>query len=59
MPLDSKLGGEVNERINNQGENGEQGYLTVKQPNYIYRKADSGNLINRSTIMQERDQDTE
>ena len=59
MPLDSKLSGKVNERINNQGDNREEGYLTVKQANYIYRKVESGNLINKSIMRQEIDQDIE
>ena len=35
------------------------GYLTVKQENYIYRKVESGNLINKNTIRQKIDQDIE
>ena len=59
MPLGSKLGGEVNERINSRGENREKEYLTEKQAGYIYRKVESGNLINKSMMRQEIDQDTE
>ena len=57
MPLDSKLGGKVNEWINNQGENEEKAYLIVKQVNYIYRKVESGNLINKNMMRQEIDHD--
>ena len=59
MLLGSKLGKEVDERINSKGENRENRYLTVKQTNYIYRKVESENLINESTVRQEIDQDTE
>ena len=58
MPLGSKLSGKVDERKNSKGENREKGYLTAKQTNYIYRKVESGNLINKS-MRQEIDQDTE
>ena len=57
--LVSKLHGEINERINSKGENRKKEYLTEKQAGYICRKVDSGNLINKSTMRQEIDQDTE
>ena len=57
MPLSSKLGGEVDKRINSKGENRKKGYLMVKQAYYIYRKVESGNLIDKSMMMQEIDQD--
>ena len=59
LPLCSKLGVEVDERINSRGENREKECLTVKQANYIYRKVESGNLIDKSTMRQEIDQDIE
>ena len=59
LPLGPKLGGEVNERINSKGANREKGYLTVKQANCKYRKIESGDLINKSMIRQEIDQDIE
>ena len=59
MLLGSKLGGEVDERINSKGENREKGYLTEKQASYIYRKVESANLINKSIMRQEIDQDIE
>ena len=59
MPLGSKLCGKVDERINSKGENREKGYLTAKQANYVCRKVESGNLINKNTIRQEADHDIE
>ena len=59
MPLGSRLDGEVNERMNSKGENREKEYLIEKQAGYIYRKVRSGNLINKSTMRQEIDHDTE
>ena len=59
MPLGSKLGGEINERKVTKGENRDKGYLTAKQANYIYRKVESGNLINKNTMMQEIYKDVE
>ena len=59
LPLGSKLGGKVDERMNSKRENREKGYLTAKQANYIYRKIGSGNSINKSTVRQEIDQDIE
>ena len=35
------------------------GYLTARQTNYIYRKVESGNFINKSMMRQEIDQDIE
>ena len=59
LPLGSRLGGEVDERINSKGENRGKQYLTVKQENYTYRKVETGNLINKSMMRQEIDQDIE
>ena len=59
MPLGTKLGGEVTERKNSKDENREKGHLTAKQPNYIYRKVELGNLFNKSTMKEEIDQDIE
>ena len=59
MPLGSKLGEEVDERIDSKGKNREKGYLTVKQTKYIYRKEESGDLINKSMMRQEIVQDLE
>ena len=41
------------------GENTDRGYLTANQVNYIYRKVDLGNLINKNIMRQEIDQDIE
>ena len=57
MSLDSKLGGEVHRRKFSEGENRDKEYLTITQANYVYRKVESGNLINKSTMRQEIDQD--
>ena len=54
-----KLGEENTNRKINKGENIDKGYLTTKQPNYIYRKVESGNLINKNMMRQEIDQDIE
>ena len=35
------------------------GYLTTKQANYVYRKVQSGIIINKNMMRQEIDQDTE
>ena len=53
------VGGEDDERIDSKGENREKGYLTVKQAKCIYRKVGSGNLIDKSMMRQEIDQDIE
>ena len=40
-------------------ENTDMGYLTTKQANYVYRKVESQNLINKNTMRQEIDRDIE
>ena len=57
MHLGSKLGGEINERKINKGENTDKEYLTTKQANCIYRKVESGNLINKNMKRWEIEQD--
>ena len=59
MPLVPKLGRENTDRKFSKGENTDKEYLTTKQANYIYRKVESGNLINKNTMRQEIDQDIE
>ena len=59
MPLGPKLGGENIDRKISKGENTDKGYLTTKQANYIYRKVELGNLINKNMMRQEIDQDIE
>ena len=44
---------------NSKGENRQKGYLTAKQADHIYRKVESGNLININTMRQEIDQNIE
>ena len=57
MPLGSKLAGEVHGRKISKDENTEKEYLMAKQSNYLYRKVQSGNLINKNTMRHEIDQD--
>ena len=59
MSLGSKLGGEVPGSKISKDENTDKGYLTAKQANYIYRKGESGDLINKNMMGQEIDQDVE
>ena len=47
------------EKIDSKSESTDKGNLTAKQANYIYRKVESGNLINKNTMRQEIDQDIE
>ena len=53
------IGGEINERKISKGGNTDKGYLTAKQENYVYRKVELGNLINKNMMRQEVDQDIE
>ena len=48
-----------NGRKISKGKNTEKEYLTAKQVNYVYRKVESGNLINKNMMRQEIDQDIE
>ena len=41
------------------GENTDKEYLTAKLENYIYRKIESGNLIDKNMMRQKIDQDIE
>ena len=59
MPLDSNLGGENTNREISKSENTDIRYLTAKQANYVYRKVESGNLINKNMMRQEIGQDVE
>ena len=59
MSLGSKLGAESTKRKIRKGENTDKGYITVKQANFIYRKIESGNLMNKNMKRQEIDQDIE
>ena len=44
---------------NSRGGNTYKGYLTAKQAKCLYRKIESGNLINKNMMRQEIDQDIE
>ena len=57
MSLGSKFGGEFYERKISKTENADKEYLTAKHANYIYRKVESGNLINKNMMRQKIDQD--
>ena len=59
MTLGSKLGGENTNRKLSKGDNTDKRYLTTNLADYVYRKVESGNLINKSTMRQEIDQDIE
>ena len=52
LPLNSKIGGQVN---NNRPSIGQ--FLTRKQTRYIYKKTESGEIINMETIQQELEQE--
>ena len=52
LPLDSKIGG--------QGRNDRLGvgqFLTREQANYIYKKTETGEMVNTDTIKQEMEQE--
>ena len=53
LPLNTKIGGQVN---NNRPSIGQ--FLTSKQARYIYKKTESGEIINTETIQQELEQET-
>ena len=48
LPLDSKIGGQVGHVKPNIGQ-----FLTTEQANYIYKKVETGEVINTDTIQQE------
>ena len=52
LPLNSKIGGYVN---NNRPSIGQ--YLTREQASYVYKKTQSGEMINMETIQQELEQE--
>ena len=47
LPLDSRIGGQNRDRCSTVGQ-----YLTRDQTNYIYRKVETGEMINIDTIQQ-------
>ena len=50
--LDSKIGGQVGHVKPNVGQ-----FLTREQANYIYKKVETGDIINTDTIQQEMEQE--
>ena len=48
LPLRPKIGGEVNNNRPNVGQ-----FLTREQANFIYKKTESGEMINIETLQQE------
>ena len=52
LPLDSKIGGEGGKDRPSVGQ-----FLTREQTNYIYKKIDTGEIINMDTIVQEMEQE--
>ena len=48
LPLGSKIGGQVGHDRPNIGQ-----FLTREQANYIYKKVETGKIINSDTIKQE------
>ena len=51
-PLDSKIGGQISHGRPNVGQ-----FLTRKQANYVYKKVETGKMINSDTIQQEMEQE--
>ena len=52
LPLDSRIGGQVGHDRPNVGQ-----FLTREQANYIYKKVETGEIINADTIQQEIEQE--
>ena len=52
LPLDSKIGGQV---IHDRPKVGQ--FLTREQANYVYKKVETGEMINTDTIQQEMEQE--
>ena len=52
LPLDSKIGGEVHCHRCKVGQ-----FLTREQANYVYKKVETGEMINTGTIQQEMEQE--
>ena len=52
LPLDSKIGGQVNHYRPSVGQ-----FLTREQANYVYKKVETGEMINTDTIQQEMEQE--
>ena len=52
LPLDSKIGGQKNYNSSSIGQ-----FLTREQASYVYKKTESGEIINVDTIQQEIEQE--
>ena len=52
LPLDSKIGGQVSHDRPKVGQ-----FLTREQANYVYKKVETGEMINTDTIQQEMEQE--
>ena len=52
LPLDSKIGGQINYNSSCIGQ-----FLTREQANHVYKKTESGKIINIDTLQQEREQE--
>ena len=52
LPLDSKIGGQINCNRPSVGQ-----FLTREQSSYVYKKTESGEIINADTIQQEIEQE--
>ena len=52
LPLNTKIGGQVNDNRPSVGQ-----FLTREQTSYIYKKTESGEIINTETIQQELEQE--
>ena len=52
LPLDSNIGGQINYNRPSTGQ-----FLTREQASYLYKKTESGQIINVDTIQQEIEQD--
>ena len=52
LPLNSKIGGQINHNRPSVGQ-----FLTREQAIYVYKKVESGEMINVNTIQQEMEQE--
>ena len=52
LPLESKIGGQKNHNRPSEGQ-----FLTREQASYVYKKVETGEIINVSTIQQEMEQE--
>ena len=59
MPFCQKLGGNNKEEGNIRNKSRDRNCLTPKQTEYIYKRVELGNLINKDTIKEEIDSDVE